>query len=399
MKILMVCNIFPPSIGGIQKSNYEIAKGINLKINDLTVVVINAGVEERGFDSKQNFNIIRTGPGSISWQASLLNLPLMTTSILFSAPKIIETIKEFNPDKIIFADYATRLLLGLVPVEKITDAEIITITSVPKTGDMVGSQFLGRLRGAVLKRCYKKSDKVAFVSKSTENELRRYYGNEIFDKKETDIIYRNVDDKFSKESVDKDKLRDLKEKYDIDDNKKVVLSVSRIKKKKGIDKTLEALKMYRDESNDDFHYIIVGDGDYLPKIKEIIKELELEEHVTTTGYVDFDDVIHYYDLCDIFILPSRRKISESFGRVFAEASARKKPVIGGKVGGVKEVIDDGVTGYLVNPRNIDEIYRKIKKLLEDKELRTQMGKKGREKVENTFTFEILKERLENVLNE
>jgi len=183
MKILMVCNIFPPSIGGIQKSNYEIAKGINLKINDLTVVVINAGVEERGFDSKQNFNIIRTGPGSISWQASLLNLPLMTTSILFSAPKIIETIKEFNPDKIIFADYATRLLLGLVPVEKITDAEIITITSVPKTGDMVGSQFLGRLRGAVLKRCYKKSDKVAFVSKSTENELRRYYGNEIFDKK------------------------------------------------------------------------------------------------------------------------------------------------------------------------------------------------------------------------
>jgi len=215
-------------------------------------------------------------------------------------------------------------------------------------------------------------------------------------KKETDIIYRTVDDKFLKESVDKDKLRDLKEKYDIDDNKKVVLSVSRIKKKKGIDKTLEALKMYRDESNDDFHYIIVGDGDYLPKIKEIIKELELEEHVTTTGYVDFDDVIHFYDLCDIFILPSS---SESFGRVYAEASARKKPVIGGKVGGVKEVIDDGVTGYLVNPRNIDEIYRKIKKLLEDKELRTQMGKKGREKVENTFTFEILKERLENVLNE
>ena len=64
-----------------------------------------------------------------------------------------------------------------------------------------------------------------------------------------------------------------------------------------------------------------------------------------------------YDLCDLFVLPSRKGISESFGRVFVEAAARRKPSIGTNDGGIADIIEDGQTGFLVGPGDVLEINR------------------------------------------
>ena len=397
MKIMMLCRCFPPKIGGLHKSNYEISKAINDLGYDLNVLVIGRTEKDKKFDGEEEFSIERTGFKKIKGSVNFFSFFPRVLTTLYSWRKIKKKIKDLGPDKIIFADDYARMLLGIFPVNSLTNSEIITITSVPRTKKMLDSTLMTHIRNVIIKKCYRKTDKLVYVSNSTKKELYNYFGNDLFADKNEKIIYRTVDDKFIEQDLDEEEVESIINECGIEKDKKIVLSVSRITKDKGIDKVLKALKKYKEEGNDDFHYLIVGDGNYLPQIKEMAKDLDLEEHVTSTGYIDFDNVIHYYDLCDIFILPSRRKISESFGRVFAEASARGKPVIGNNTGGVREVIDHEKTGFLVDPNKTEKICERISELLTENELRKRLGKNGREKVKETFTSEELKEDLQEIL--
>lgn len=397
MKVLFFCRAFPPDIGGMQKSNYEIAKCINELDHNLDVLTIDKDKDHKEFDKKQDFRIERVFPfKKVKGKVNYLNIFPKFLVMFLSYLKLAKKLNAEEYDKIIITGYYPKEVFGLFPVKFLTDGKIITITSVPKI-HKTRDTIIEKIRHLISKRRYKNSDTTVFVSKSTRNEIFEHFGRYLFRDKGNHVIYRTVDDKFIEEGVDERKLEAIIDKHNIDKDKKIILSVSRIEKKKGIDSTLKALKKYKEEGNDDFHYLIVGDGNYLPQIKEMAKDLDLEEHVTSTGYIDFDNVIHYYDLCDIFILPSRRKISESFGRVFAEASARGKPVIGNNTGGVREVIDHEKTGFLVDPNKTEKICERISELLTENELRKRLGKNGREKVKETFTSEELKEDLQEIL--
>jgi len=397
MKIMMLCRCFPPKIGGLHKSNYEISKAINDLGYDLNVLVIGRTEKDKKFDGEEEFSIERTGFKKIKGSVNFFSFFPRVLTTLYSWRKIKKKIKDLGPDKIIFADDYARMLLGIFPVNSLTNSEIITITSVPRTKKMLDSTLMTHIRNVIIKKCYRKTDKLVYVSNSTKKELYNYFGNDLFADKNEKIIYRTVDDKFIEQDLDEEEVESIINECGIEKDKKIVLSVSRITKDKGIDKVLKALKKYKEEDNDDFHYLIVGDGEYLPRIEEMIEELNLREHVTTTGSVDFDDVIHYYDLCDIFVLPSNRKSSESFGRVYAEASARGKPVIGNNTGGVREVIDHKKTGFLVNPNDTKEIHKRINELLSKEKLRKKMGGNGSEKVKETFTSKQLKKKIKEVL--
>jgi len=91
----------------------------------------------------------------------------------------------------------------------------------------------------------------------------------------------------------------------------------------------------------------------------------------------------YYAACDVLVLASRTLVDkgevEGFGIVYLEAGACGKPVIGGRGGGTSEAIEDGVTGLLVDPLDVDEIADAIVRVLEDKELARRLGQNGRRK--------------------
>lgn len=175
------------------------------------------------------------------------------------------------------------------------------------------------------------------------------------------------------------------------DGKKVVLYVGRIKFHKGIEYFVSAAKFFKNDTK----FLIVGSGDYEPVIKDIIKNLNLEDRVILVGKVPADELALYYAACDVFVLPSLTRL-EAFGIVGLEAMSSGKPVIISDIPGVREVIKNGREGLLTPPMDIKGMAGKIKKLLDDPELRARMGKAGRKKVIEQFEISKVVNQLENI---
>jgi len=149
--------------------------------------------------------------------------------------------------------------------------------------------------------------------------------------------------------------------------------------------------------------LIIGDGALRKELEDLVKKLKLSEHVIFVGYIahEDEDLLKYYTACDVFIMPSReikeKGDVEGFGIVYLEANACGKPVIGGKSGGVVDAIEDGVTGLLVDPQNINDISKALIKLLINKEYSSELGVTGRKRVEKEFNWKNIAAKTRNVL--
>ena len=122
-------------------------------------------------------------------------------------------------------------------------------------------------------------------------------------------------------------------------------------------------------------YQIIGDGEQMNSIQETVKELKLE-NVNFTGYST--DLPRIFSQCDIFVLTS---LNEGFGRVIVEAMASGLPVISTKVGGVPEIIEDGVNGILVAPNDHYAFANAIKTLGKNKSIQQTMAINNAKKAE------------------
>jgi len=96
----------------------------------------------------------------------------------------------------------------------------------------------------------------------------------------------------------------------------------------------------------------------------------------------------------VFVMPSRQ---EGFGIVFLEAMALGTPVIAGDYGGAPEIVQDGVTGFLVKPDDLEALTDRLIRLLQDEALRKRMGETARRQVEENFTFTRFQEKLTQIL--
>jgi len=190
-------------------------------------------------------------------------------------------------------------------------------------------------------------------------------------------------DRFSP-SVD---ARALREKLKIR-NRKVILTVSRLTRRKGHAQVLAALPHVL-RRVPDLQYIIVGsDVECGPSLRMTVSELNLDDHVLFTGPVDAADLPRYYALCDVFVMANyeveENRDTEGFGIVFLEASACGKPVVGGRAGGAVEAIRDGVTGLLVDSLDTLGLAQSMTRLLTDDALARRLGAQGREWVMQNF---------------
>ena len=89
-------------------------------------------------------------------------------------------------------------------------------------------------------------------------------------------------------------------------------------------------------------------------------------------------------------------MGEAFGLVLVEAMATGKPVIASNLPGVRTVVNNGKDGFLVEPKNVEDLTLKIQYLLENEEVRKKFGREGREKVEEKYLWEKIGEKLESV---
>jgi phosphatidylinositol alpha-1,6-mannosyltransferase len=176
----------------------------------------------------------------------------------------------------------------------------------------------------------------------------------------------------------------------------ILLTVARLdasEQYKGIDTVIQALPQVLTVIPDT-RYVIVGDGSDRPRLESLAKAVDVAEQVCFVGITGHDELVKYYEVCDVFVMPSH---AEGFGIVFLEAMAFGKPVIGGNHGGTPDVIRDGVTGFLVEYGDIDGLTSRILSLLQNEELRRKMGQTGRQYVEEHFSFIRFQHRLVHLL--
>jgi glycosyltransferase involved in cell wall biosynthesis len=222
----------------------------------------------------------------------------------------------------------------------------------------------------VLKNTIAKADEITVLSKITQRELSRLTTKSSF------LIPFGVDTKLFTAKIDKNNdfirigtIRTLEEKYGIE----YLIKAFAI-----INKKYPAICLD-----------IVGDGPQRQFLEQLAKTLNVSEKVIFHGYINqnqnFEKYIKLFHSFDIFTILSIID-SETFGVAAVEASACGIPVVATNVGGLPEVVDDGVTGIIVAPQNAEEIAIALEKLILSKELRQNMGKKGREKVENLYNW-------------
>ncbi len=194
--------------------------------------------------------------------------------------------------------------------------------------------------------------------------------------------------------VDRPEKNEFRQKYPIGERDRIVLCVARMDPLKDHPTLIHAMRKVVDEVGKDVKCVVIGNGSlskevlkvkeriaYEEGLKQLVKELGLEENVIFTGGIPRGDVMQAYECCDMVVLPS---VKEGFGLALTEGMAFGKPVIGTAVGGIIAQIWPGVNGYLVKPGDVEGLANAIVKLLKDEELRRRMGEKAREIYEEYY---------------
>lgn len=155
-------------------------------------------------------------------------------------------------------------------------------------------------------------------------------------------------------SFDPDRFRpapkdlSLLAELEIDPGRRIILTICRLadaERYKGYDQILEAMPAIL-RAVPDAHYILAGEGPDADRVRRLVVSLGLERQVTLAGLVPDERIAAYYNLCDVFAMPSKR---EGFGIVYLEALSCGKPVLAGDQDGSREAICNGLLGVLVNP--------------------------------------------------
>ncbi len=192
------------------------------------------------------------------------------------------------------------------------------------------------------------------------------------------LVYNGIDLERFKPNVG---IRKVRGEISLSSETPLVVTVGRLDWYKGHKYLLEAAEKIV-QTLPDARFLIVGDGGYRKRLENQVKQLNLDENVIFTG--NRKDIPEILAGIDLFVLSS---VSEGFGRAVAEAMACAKTVVATKAGGLSEVVEDGITGRLVSPKNSTALAEAIIELLKDKKKAENMGIAGRKRVEKLFSIE------------
>ena len=172
----------------------------------------------------------------------------------------------------------------------------------------------------------------------------------------------------------------LKAQWHIPEGQKILLYVSRIAREKNLDFLFSAIRQLAKKRHD-FHLLMVGGGPELGYYRNKVDQWGLDSHITFTDMQPKEQAERFFGAADIFVFSS---ITETQGIVITESMAAGVPAVAVGIMGPSDLIKDGVDGFLTL-LNTNDFCAKIEKLLDDEELRKQMGQKGRENAKRFST--------------
>ena len=242
---------------------------------------------------------------------------------------------------------------------------------------------------------YTTADGIIAVSEQMKNDVIEAYG--VAPEKVT-VIHNGIDPEFYQPTFDNELLIE----YGINPTIPFVLFVGRITRQKGISQLIAAAKYF----NENCQVVLCAGAPDTPEIAAETEALIADLKATRNGIILISEMLPrekikiLYSHARVFACPS---LYEPFGIINLEAMACETPVVGSSVGGIPEIIIEGTTGFLVplqsvsrtnfNPANPEDFQKsfaaKINLLLDDEKLANQMGKAGRERVLEKFSWESI----------
>ncbi|ABO35883.1 glycosyl transferase, group 1 [Methanococcus maripaludis C5] len=350
MKILLP-SIYYPFIGGISIHVENLIKNLN-KLDEFEFHILNYSFEDTIENSFENVTVHKIPYFS----------KLRGPSYILNGYKIGKKIIQDEKIDLIHSHHAApQGFLGAVLGKK---------CGIPTVLTLHGSDVLNLSKSTFGKYFFNyavnNSEKIICVSKFLKNNLKSNFDIE------SNVIYNGFDEElFNSSNKDCD----------------YGLFVGSLVEQKGIFYFSESIK------NINFNFKIIGNGPLYNKILDFIKLNDIE-NVELLGQKSQSEVSEYLKNCSFLVLPS---ISEGLGMTIIEAMACKKAVIGTDVGGIPELIKDGINGYIVSPKDTKVLKDKINLLVNDKNLRKSLGKEGLNYSKN-FSWEISSKKTYEIYN-
>ena len=369
MKHLLVTNDFPPKIGGIQSYLWELWR--RLPAADATVLTT-PYVGSAAFDASAGFRIERT-------QERVL---LPTRGL---RRQILELADEVGAGLIILDPALPVGHLG--PSLGRRYGVILHGAEVTVPGRVPGPRH-------ALARVLRSADLVIAAGGYPADEGERAAGQVL----PVVIVPPGVDvNRFV--PLGESARLDARRRFGVSPDSTLVVSVSRLVPRKGMDKLIAAAARLA-PSHPDLEVLIGGTGRDFDRLGKLVAETGAP--VRLLGRVDESDLPALYGCADIFSMACRNRWlgleQEGFGIVFLEAAACAVPQIAGESGGAAEAVDDGETGLVVrDPGSVDELTLALQTLVADPELRRRMGEAGRVRAEAEFSYDVLAARLGTAL--
>jgi glycosyltransferase involved in cell wall biosynthesis len=194
------------------------------------------------------------------------------------------------------------------------------------------------------------------------------------------VIYNGVD--LVKIDRDLSHGSDLRHEFKINDNTILIANIGRLTPQKGHKYLIQAVNIMSQKIKD-FKVLVVGKGELETELREQVKMLGLEDYIIFAGFRT--DIYHILDQTDFLL---HTALWEGFGYVIAEAMAVRKPVVSTNVSNIDEIIIDGETGYLAESENPEDIAAKAIKMCLNPN-KKELGRRGRELVEEKFSFDVM----------
>jgi glycosyltransferase involved in cell wall biosynthesis len=278
-------------------------------------------------------------------------------------PTLRAKIKEFNPD-ILHAHYVSGY--GTIGALSCFHPFIVSVWG----SDIFDFPHKSFLHKKLIEFNLKKADKILSTSNIMAQEISKYTD------KNVEVIPFGIDSKQFKPM----KVKSLFDKNDI-----VIGTVKSLEIEYGIDYLIKSFKYISDKySYLPLKLLIVGDGKLKQELQQLVIKLDISDKTIFTGKVDFKEIPKYHNMLSIFVALSN---SESFGVAVIEASSCERAVVVSNVGGLPEVVQDGITGFIVSLQNEKNINDAIEKLILDEGMRKEMGQNGRDRTKKIFNWE------------
>lgn len=183
-----------------------------------------------------------------------------------------------------------------------------------------------------------------------------------------------------------------KKKLDIPPDKSMVVCVARLVPVKGIDYLIRAIPLLS-QTNNRISLLVIGDGPQRSDLEKLALELGIRDKVKFLGALPHEQIPLYLNVADVFVQSS---LHEGLGIALIEAMSCGIPVIGTKVDGIMDIIEDNQNGFLVPPGDSKALAEAVKKILADEGVRSRFIAKGLETVKHKFQWDDVLPKIEEV---